>query len=513
VAVVEQYETGRGAFASGALEERALGPRSPWARLLGVRHDPSTIAKIWTGQLWQRTYVRGLVVLDVATVLMGVGAAIAGAQLTDRGTAINEVLAAVLVPLWLAGLLCARVYEMRHLAEGTEEFKRVSLTGIFLTALVGAGVFLADAPASRLFVAAALPGVTALLLVERALARTMLNAKRRTGACQHRVVAVGTVADVEHLLGQIDRAGGRGWNVVAACIPDAGSAEMRIGVRTLPVGDPEEAAGYAAVHGADTIAITNTGLLEHNGLRRLAWDLEGSDVHLLISPALTDVAGPRVTIRPLFNLPLLHLEQPQFNGPQRFYKNVTDRIFAAAGLILLSPLLAAIAIAIKLGDRGSVFFTQDRVGANGERFRCIKFRTMVPAAEDMLIDLTDRNESGGVLFKIKNDPRVTRVGSILRKTSLDELPQLINVLRGEMSLVGPRPPLPIEVDQYEADVHRRLLVKPGITGLWQVSGRSDLTWDESVRLDLYYVENWSPLVDLNILAKTAAAVVRGSGAY
>lgn len=487
--------------------------RSAWAKYLGVRLDADGVANLWKGQLWQRTYVRGLRVLDTCAVVFGVGFAFFGASVTNRDTTANEILALGAFPLWAFSLACARVYEMRFLGSGSEEFKRIALAGVWLTAIIGTTCFIIDSPVSRLLVAAAMPGVTALLLVERGVARWMLRRRRRQGACQHRVVAVGRQRDIEHLSAQIDQQRGASWRIVAVCLPEAPTEPIVIGGRVLPSGDPNEAAAMAAVHGADTIAVTDTGILPTHGLRRLAWELEGTDTHLLISPALTDVAGPRVTVRPLFNLPLLHLEQPQFDGPQRLYKSITDRVIAAIGLVLLSPVFVAIAVAIKFGDRGTVFFRQERVGANGARFRCFKFRSMCEQAEQMLIDLREENEGGPVLFKIKSDPRITPVGAFLRRTSLDELPQLINVLRGEMSLVGPRPPLPSEVDLYEPDVHRRLLVKPGITGLWQVSGRSDLTWDEAVRLDLYYVENWSPLVDLGILAKTVTTVFRGSGAY
>jgi exopolysaccharide biosynthesis polyprenyl glycosylphosphotransferase len=494
-------------------DETTRGERSAWAKLLGVRLDPEGIAKLWAGQLWQRTYVRGLVALDAMTVVIGVGAALVGATVANRATVANDVLALGMIPLWAFSLACARVYEMLFLGTGSEEFKRVTLAGIWLTAIIGSTCFIANADVSRLLVGAAIPGVLGLLLVERGIARGLLNRKRRRGDCQHRVVAVGRRRDIEHLASQIKQQTSKGWTIVAVCLPETPLEPILIDGAVVPSGDPNDAAAMAALYGADTIAVTDTGILPTHGLRRLAWELEGTDVHLLISPALTDVAGPRVTVRPLFNLPLLHLEQPQFVGPQRIYKSVTDRIMAGLGLVLLSPVFLAISIAVKLGDGGPVFFRQERVGANGARFRCFKFRSMCVEAEQMLIDLRDENEGGAMLFKIKRDPRITSVGSFLRKTSLDELPQLINVFRGEMSLVGPRPPLPSEVDRYEPDVHRRLLVKPGMTGLWQVSGRSDLTWDEAVRLDLYYVENWSPLVDLGILAKTVTTVLKGSGAY
>jgi len=220
-----------------------------------------------------------------------------------------------------------------------------------------------------------------------------------------------------------------------------------------------------------------------------------------------------VSVRPVGALSLLQVTEPKFSGASKLLKAAFDRTLAAFALLLLSPALLVISVCIKLDSRGPVFFGQIRSGLGGRRFRLLKFRSMVPTAEQLLIELTDANEGAGLLFKIRRDPRVTRVGRLLRRLSLDELPQLWNVLTGHMSLVGPRPPLPSEVEGYGDDVRRRLLVKPGLTGLWQVSGRSDLSWEESVRLDLYYVENWSFSMDLSIMLRTAGAVVAGRGAY
>lgn len=232
-----------------------------------------------------------------------------------------------------------------------------------------------------------------------------------------------------------------------------------------------------------------------------------------MAPALLDVAGPRISIKPVAGMPLLHVEHPEFNGSRQFVKAVFDRLGAGIALLVLALPLLALALVIRLTSPGGALFHQVRVGRDGKEFRVVKFRTMVVDAERLKGALLEDNEFDGVLFKIRNDPRITRVGAFLRKYSLDELPQLLNVLRGEMSLVGPRPPLPEEVGKYGADVRRRLVVKPGMTGLWQVSGRSDLTWEESVRLDLRYVENWSLILDLQILWKTWSVVTRGEGAY
>jgi exopolysaccharide biosynthesis polyprenyl glycosylphosphotransferase len=270
-----------------------------------------------------------------------------------------------------------------------------------------------------------------------------------------------------------------------------------------------------AVHGtgADTVAVTASRGVNPAVLKRLGWDLEDCGVDLVVAPALTDVAGPRVHVRPVSGLSLLYVEQPEFSSPVRLVKEVFDRVLAFFALAALMPFLLLIALAIRLTGPGPVIFRQVRVGRDGRDFTLYKFRSMVVDAEEMLIDLEHRNEGDGLLFKLREDPRVTPVGRWLRRFSLDELPQLVNVLRGEMSMVGPRPALPSEAEQYGRSTARRLLVKPGITGLWQISGRSDLSWEDSVRLDLYYVENWSFTGDIQILWKTLWAVVTRRGAY
>ena len=269
---------------------------------------------------------------------------------------------------------------------------------------------------------------------------------------------------------------------------------------------------------ADTVAVLACPEMAGSRLRQLAWDLEKTGTDLCVAPALLDVAGPRTTIRPTAGLPLLHMDHPEFSGARLVVKGIFDRVFALLALVLLAPVFAVLALAIKLDDGGPALFKQTRVGRDGRRFSVVKFRTMVPDAEALKATLALQIQPTGIqqdslLFKIKDDPRLTGVGRRLRRWSLDELPQLLNVLAGDMSLVGPRPALPEEVARYGDLVRRRLVVKPGMTGLWQVNGRSDLSWDESVRLDLRYVENWSLVLDLQILWKTCAAVARGSGAY
>jgi exopolysaccharide biosynthesis polyprenyl glycosylphosphotransferase len=248
-------------------------------------------------------------------------------------------------------------------------------------------------------------------------------------------------------------------------------------------------------------------------LRRLGWAIEGRDLDMLVVPSLTDIAGPRVHFAHVAGLPLVHVQEPQVSEAMGLAKRTFDLVVTSALLLFGALPMAVVALVIKLQDGGPVFYRQRRVGIHGTEFDMLKFRSMVVGADRIRADLEHANEVDGVLFKIRDDPRVTRFGRFIRKFSIDEMPQLLNVLRGEMSLIGPRPPLPAEVEQYDADVHRRLLVRPGMTGLWQVSGRSDLSWKESVRLDLYYVDNWSLTSDLVILLKTVRAVLFSTGAY
>jgi exopolysaccharide biosynthesis polyprenyl glycosylphosphotransferase len=260
------------------------------------------------------------------------------------------------------------------------------------------------------------------------------------------------------------------------------------------------------------VAVLSNAELSGAALRRLAWSLENSETDLVVGSGLIEVAGPRITVRPVAGLPLLHVERPRLSGAGKVTKAVYDRTVAAVVLVVLAPVMVAIGCWIWLADGGPPLFRQTRVGMNSRRFTIYKFRTMVVGAEQQRDGLLDRNDHDGVLFKMRHDPRITPVGRFLRRWSLDELPQLVNVLLGQMSLVGPRPPLPGEVAQYGDDVRRRLLVKPGLTGLWQVSGRANLSWEESVLIDLRYVENWSLPLDLHILWKTGRAVIRGVGA-
>jgi exopolysaccharide biosynthesis polyprenyl glycosylphosphotransferase len=315
---------------------------------------------------------------------------------------------------------------------------------------------------------------------------------------------------VRELVDVISRAPWMGYRVVGMCVPRGQQADD-VGVPVL--GDIDDVRDLAIELGVDGVIVAGGSYSSAADLRRLGWELQGLDLDMLVVPSLTDIAGPRVHMRHVAGLPFVHVEEPQSDRAGGWAKRVFDLVVSSGLVLVLSPLLLVVAALIRLQDGGPVLYRQRRVGANGAEFDMIKFRSMVVDADARLAEVAHANEHDGVLFKIRDDPRVTRIGRFIRKYSIDELPQLFNVLRGEMSLVGPRPPLINEFEQYEQDTHRRLLVRPGMTGLWQVSGRSDLPWAEAVRLDLYYVDNWSMVIDLVIMIKTVKAVIVSHGAY
>jgi exopolysaccharide biosynthesis polyprenyl glycosylphosphotransferase len=415
--------------------------------------------------------------------------------------------------VWPIAIAVAGAYSPAFYGTGSEEFRKVARGGLLLLAGVSVVSYGLQLDIARSFVVFTVPAMALCTLFVRFFARKWLQRARRRGRCVKKVVAVGrdaAVADLVHRL-QVDRFAG--MEVVAACVTTPGAAS-RLDTTGVPVdGDLDDVIEVVRRRGADAVAVTSASETAAVYLRKLSWQLEGSGIELLVSPGLIEVAGPRLHIRPFVGLPLLAIEEPVFSGWKRLLKGALDRTGAALGILLIAPVLVAIAAAVKFTSSGPVFYRQERVGAYGRHYTMFKFRSMVDGADAKLHELLSQNEGNGLLFKMRHDPRVTPVGRVLRRFSLDELPQLFNVLGGSMSLVGPRPPLPSEVERYDTSIRRRLLVKPGLTGLWQISGRSDLSWEESVRLDLRYVENWSLALDLLILWKTASAVLRSRGAY
>jgi len=466
----------------------------------------------------KRSYIRKVILVDILVVtiavMFGYLARFQGGL--RPGTSVPYVAVGIgLVLLWGCVLAWSRCYDDRVLGYGADEYRRVVGATLRLAGAVAIVSYLSDFQVSRGFLGIAFLIGTILLPICRWIMRRSLHrARYREKGWSRRVVVVGDASHVLELAHQLRREWYAGYQVVGACIPDALIAPVPQHLDGVPVvGSFRNILEAAAAVSADTVAVTGSTELTGKRLRRLGWQMEGTGIDLVLAPSLTDVAGPRIHTRPIAGLPLIHVESPEFRGARKWVKSVFDRTAAGLGVLFLSPVFLLLAVAIKVDSRGPVIFRQRRVGLGGTEFDVLKFRSMVIDAEAMVSALAAHNESDGLLFKMRSDPRVTRVGTILRRWSLDELPQLINVVRGEMSLVGPRPPLPTEVAWYDQDVARRLLVKPGMTGLWQVSGRSDLSWEESIRLDLYYVENWSLAADVSILWKTLGAVVGSRGAY
>lgn len=420
----------------------------------------------------------------------------------------------VLILGWLAALRIYQTLDRRIVGGGSPEYSRVATACFSVFGLMAIVVLAFRIDVSRGYFALALPIGTLGLLASRWSWRRRLIRQRSRGKHLERVLVVGEPKSVAHLVDRLQQTPALGFEVIAACLPNASASVRTKCGKQIPVyGDFDDVTVAVSAAGATTVAVTSADALGHEAMQELSWDLQGMDVDMMVSPGVTDVAGPRMMVRPVAGLPLLHIDRPTYQGANRFRKAFVDRVGSVLILVLLAPVLLAVAIAIKIDSRGPVFYRATRVGPNNQHFPMWKFRSMVVDADRRKADLLGSNEGAGVLFKMRDDPRVTRAGAFIRRFSLDELPQLFNVLNGTMSLVGPRPPLPEEVEQYDGRVARRMLVKPGMTGLWQVSGRSDLSWEESVRLDLSYVENWSIMQDLVIMWRTFRAVVGKDGAY
>ena len=471
---------------------------------------------------WERRYSRYLFASDavVATLAVitgeflrfgGKSPSVAGYSSLDY-----QIVSVIIIVIWLWLLAVYRTRAAGVIGAGSEEFRRLWAATMTAFGAIAISSMLLKLDIARGYLAIALPlGVVGLTL-NRRFARRVVAGLRRRGRMLSAVLAVGELKSVCGLAESLARHPEDGYTVVAACLPGRGGSGVTYvdALGDLPLypdkGNFEEAIRCS---GADTVAVTSTDHLGPRGFRDLSWQLEKLDVDLVVSPGMVDLAGPRLTVRPLARVPLIQIAKPRYDGAKGFQKRAFDLCFSLLVLVMAFPVMLFAAVAIKLTSRGPVFYTAERIGLNGKPFRMIKFRTMTVDAERQLAELIHLNDGDGLLFKIRSDPRVTRVGRLLRHFSIDELPQFMNVLRGDMSVVGPRPPLPSEVASYNDNLRRRLLVRPGITGLWQVSGRSDLSWEDSVRLDLSYVENWSMLADLAIALTTVRAVIRGTGAY
>jgi exopolysaccharide biosynthesis polyprenyl glycosylphosphotransferase len=503
------------------MESGALGDPLPDGRLSVSRSSAFGASTFATPDLtvpvqrigWRLGYRLSLIGTDAAAIAV----ALLFAQ-TIRDYAHQKqylIWGAAIGIVWLGMLGLLRSREVRVLGAGTSEYQRVAqATGAAFGAFAVIMVLL-KLDVGRGYLLVALPVGLLLLLAERFLWRSWLIARRREGLCLIGAVVVGNHQDATRVTNDLITHHHAGYRPVGVAYTDgAGGAEFTTADgRNVPLVDYSTLA--ETVRATHTRAVIVAGDLPggNEAVQDLGWRLENSMTELILTSRLTDVAGPRIHMRPVDGLPMLHVDLPQYAGLNHTIKRGIDLALAGLAVVLLFPVLVAVALAVHLEDRGPVLFRQQRIGVAGERFTMFKFRSMVVDAEARLTRLAQQNQGAGLLFKMKDDPRITRVGAFVRRYSLDELPQLFNVLNGTMSLIGPRPPLPREVAAYEGRVNRRLLIKPGITGLWQVSGRSNLSWEESVKLDLYYVENWSVTTDFMILLKTVKAVVAKDGAY
>jgi exopolysaccharide biosynthesis polyprenyl glycosylphosphotransferase len=475
---------------------------------------------------WRETYAARLVVTDLLVliwVVFGVQIAWFGVSATSVGFGSNRTVVAVSytiisVSIILAWMLMLGIFGTRGyrvLGTGPQEYRQVANATVRLFGLVAIVAFLFQIDFARGYILIAFPLGLVVLIFSRWIWRLWLGAKRSDGLYSSRVLLVGSSTATLHLLKELARNPAAGYLVVGACVPNSADDAPLPGTSIPVFGNVDQLQAAMAAVGADTVVVASSGELTPQQMRELSWSLEPGHQHLVVAPSLTDIGGPRIHTRPVDGLPLIHVETPRYEGRRQFAKRAFDLLASSLLILMLSPLLGAIALAVRFTAPGSILFRQRRVGINGETFNMLKFRSMVMGAEGQLAALrgVERSAGNAVMFKMRDDPRVTPVGRILRRFSLDELPQLFNVFAGTMSLVGPRPSLETEVENYETHVHRRFLVKPGITGLWQVSGRSNLSWADTVRLDLFYVENWSITGDISILLRTTRAVMARDGAY
>jgi len=465
---------------------------------------------------WERSYVAAATALDASAALAALQ--VANVRYGDHPLASQPpwqqaTFTAALVLSWLTAMAVSRSYEPRFLGLGSEEYRRVLVAAVAVMATVATASWATNATIARGYVILALPLASVLTLLGRYSTRKVVHRQRRNGRFMSDVVLVGHGHPAAALVQQMRRDAHHGMRVVGACVPD-GRHSPELAEVGVPVwGGFADIDEIVAGTAADAVAVVSCPEMDGVALRRLSWSLAQSGIDLLVAPALMDVTGPRIAIRPVCGLPLLHVDEPELSGGRRVAKTCVDRTVAVVSLVVLLPVLVSLGIAVRLSSRGPAIFRQKRLGLRGQEFTMLKFRTMSQDAELERSTLESSNvHSSSPIFKIRDDPRVTPLGRWMRRTSLDELPQLVNIALGHMSLVGPRP-LPASDIPYEGEARRRLFVKPGLTGLWQISGRSDLSWDESVRLDLRYVENWSLALDALILWKTLFAVMKHRGAY
>ncbi|WP_371743681.1 sugar transferase [Plantibacter sp. MCCC 1A11337] len=468
---------------------------------------------------WRRVYARRLAVTDAIVLIWIVfGTQLFWFDFDQETTSVGfdmtrvvvnyTVISITLIVAWLVTLRIFGTREYRVVGSGNAEYRLIADASIRLFGIIAIIAFLVKLDLARGYFLLAFPLGILVLLLSRWMWRQWLSVQRAHGRYASLVLLVGSADSAEHIAKELTRNMDAGYRVVGACVP-TGKIGGTLGDTGIPVsGTVDTVLEALAATRADTVIITSSDELTPVRVRELSWSLEPGRQHLIVAPSLTDVGGPRIHTRPVAGLPLIHVETPRYEGRKRFSKRAFDILGSGLILLVASPILLVVALLVKFTSPGPVLYRQERIGLNGEPFNMLKFRSMrVNADAELAALLAQQGTSDRPLFKVQNDPRLTRVGATLRKFSLDEFPQLINVFRGDMSLVGPRPQREGEVALYDSAAKRRLIVQPGMTGLWQVSGRSALSWEDAIRLDLYYVENWSLTGDVIILWRTIRAVV------
>ena len=470
------------------------------------------------GVTWSVEFARRLVVTDLLVlvwVVFGVQIAWFGFDTTDVSFSGNvnslavsyTVVSSLLIVGWMTVLSMFDTRDHRVVGGGSAEYRNVAAASIRLFGLVAIVAYLFQIQVARGYILIAMPLGIVVIIFSRWMWRQWLGVQRQRGEYSARVLLVGSTQSAAHIARELGRHTSDGYLVVGAVIPGGQPGSLLPGTKVSVFGHIDSVHQALVEAGADTVAITSSEELGPRGIRELSWGLDAGRQHLIVVPSLTDIGGPRIHTRPVAGLPLIHVEMPRYEGRKLFAKRGFDLLGSVVLLLLLSPVLIALAVTVALTSPGPVLYRQERVGLNAKPFHMLKFRSMKVNADTELAGLlADQGRDTEPLFKVQNDPRVTPIGRVLRKHSLDEFPQLLNVLRGDMSLVGPRPQRDGEVALYDYAAKRRLLLKPGMSGLWQVGGRSTLSWEDAIRLDLYYVENWSIMGDLVILWRTLKAV-------
>ncbi|MCD2498719.1 MULTISPECIES: sugar transferase [Microbacterium] len=460
----------------------------------------------WAMRYARRLFVTDVIVITVLLTAFGLFGLRSSTLAWPGGPKLPYAVPLLLVAvLWL---VCLEAFETRDrhiVGDGVVEYRRIISATVFVFAVVISLAFFLRIDVTRALFVIVLPAGLLGLLLSRWLWRQWLRKRQWNGTFVFRAVLLGEKAKIQHIARQIRRIKVSGYVIVGAITPDGTPSQ----IGDVPVlGALKDTVSAVDRTGADTLIVGGSDELDPNTMRRLGWAMADRDVNWVVAPALTDVAGPRIHARPVAGLPLVHVDFPRLEGYRRVVKRTFDIVAGSVMLVLALPVMLVTAIVIRAEGPGPVIYAQERVGRHGKTFHVLKFRSMVPGADAQLPGLLDQQGTAGQpFFKVADDPRITKVGKFIRRHSIDELPQLFNVLRGNMSLVGPRPQVASEVALYEEGVERRLLVKPGMSGLWQVSGRSKLSAEDSIRFDLYYVENWSFAQDLQILFRTFKAVV------